>query len=519
MQNLIVPNKLDINPLFAKALDLMEESDKHIFITGRAGTGKSTLLDYFRSITEKEIVVLAPTGVAAVNIGGATIHSFFHFKPDVTVAQIKNDAKKHKGGNDIYKNLDAVVIDEISMVRADLLDCVDEFLRRNGKSARKPFGGLQMIFIGDLYQLPPVVVGKEREIFRDYYESEYFFDSKVFKSIDVEYLELEKIYRQTDEAFISLLNGIRNKTIDDSQIDELNSRFFDNEHELPGDAIYLTTTNKMADERNETKLNALRNKVFTSAAKVKGKFDEKYFPAERLLALKKNAQVMMLNNDSEGRWINGSIGSVHKISEDSLFVKLADGYVEEVLPFAWSIYEFSWNKKAKSVDSEVIGSFTQYPVKLAWAITIHKSQGKTFDKAVIDFGRGTFSPGQAYVALSRCRGFDGLFLKRAIKKTDIWRDWRVSKFVTGQKYKISEEQVPLEDKVQLITRAISEGTSIKITYLKAEDENSQRVIKPLTIGEMEFKGRSFLGITAYCHSRKQERTFRVDRILEMDVVS
>lgn len=515
MQTSIPPAKLDINPLFAKALDLMENSDKHIFVTGRAGTGKSTLLDYFRSITEKEIIVLAPTGVAAVNIGGATIHSFFKFKPDVTTAQIRRDAKKRKNDYSIYKYLDAIIIDEISMVRADLLDCVDEFLRLHGRSANMPFGGIQMIFIGDLYQLPPVVVGKEREIFTQHYASEYFFDSYVFSRIDFEYLELEKIYRQTDAAFINLLNGIRNKTITAEQIEEFNRRCIGDDATLPDDAIFLTTTNKMADERNEAKLDALRGREFTTAAKVKGRFDEKYFPAERMLTLKKNAQIMLLNNDAEGRWINGTIGIVHRISEDRLFVKLADGCLEEVEPFTWKIYEFSWNKKSKSVDSEAIGSFTQYPVRLAWAITIHKSQGKTFDKAAIDFGRGTFSPGQAYVALSRCRSLDGLWLKRALRLSDVWRDWRVTKFVTEQKYQKSEALMPLEDKVAMIAEAIVAKSSLEITYLKADDEKSRRIIKPLSIGEMEFKGKPFLGLTAFCDTRREQRTFRVDRILEM----
>jgi len=515
MHSPILPKKIDLNPLFKRALYLMEESDKNIFVTGRAGTGKSTLLDYFRSVTKKEIVVLAPTGVAAVNVGGQTIHSFFRFKPDVTVEQIRKGSKKRGKKETIYENLDAIVIDEISMVRADLLDCVDAFLRRNGKASHAPFGGIQMILIGDLYQLPPVVVGKEREVFRDHYKSEYFFDAKVFKDMKIEYLELEKVYRQTDETFIHLLNGIRNKTIDDEQIEEINRQYLDDEKKLPGEAVYLTTTNRMADERNEAKLAAVKGKQFTFEANVKGKFEEKYFPTERLLRLKRGAQVMLLNNDSEGRWINGSIGSVHKIKEDRLSVKLAGGSVEEVTPFTWSIYKFFWDEKSRSVDSEIVGSFAQYPVKLAWAITIHKSQGKTFENAVIDFGKGTFSPGQAYVALSRCRSLDGLFLKRKIKKSDIWSDWRVVKFVTGHQYQLSEKQMPIAEKIELIEKAIDSGHFLEITYLKSKDEKSKRLIKPRRVGQMEYLGKGFMGLTAYCHSRKEERTFRVDRILTM----
>lgn len=304
-------NNIEINPLFEKALRLMGESENNIFITGRAGTGKSTLLDYFRSITGKEIVVLAPTGVAAVNISGQTIHSFFGFRPDVTVEKVKKAAKKK--ASPIYKNIDAIVIDEISMVRADLLDCVDAFLRINGKAPGLPFGGTQMIFIGDLYQIPPVVAGHDRNIFREHYESEYFFDAKVYNEIEIEYLELEKIYRQTDQTFIELLNKIRNKTACDEDIELINRRVIGNEDELPKDTIYLTTTNAMAEERNEKELARLPGKNHVFKAEVGGEVDEKYFPADKVLRIKKEAQVMLLNNDPGGRWINGTIGTVSKI--------------------------------------------------------------------------------------------------------------------------------------------------------------------------------------------------------------
>jgi ATP-dependent exoDNAse (exonuclease V) alpha subunit len=369
----VFPQKIDFNPQFQKALKLMEESDKNVFITGRAGTGKSTLLEYFRSITKKNIVVLAPTGVAAVNVSGQTIHSFFRFQPGITVKEARRQAEENI--NPIYENLDSIVIDEISMVRADLLDCIDEFLRITGKKEGAPFGGIQMIFIGDLYQLPPVVRGKEeREIFKDHYDSEFFFDSKAFKSVEFEYVELEKIYRQSDEFFIQLLNGIRNKTITDEEIEFINARYIEDESVLPKNAIHLTTTNEMASRRNEAELFKLRGRLHIFKAEIKGEFDEKSFPTERVLSLKKGAQIMLLNNDPEGRWVNGTIGKIRNIKRSYLLVKLPSGDVEEVYPFTWKNYRFFWNKKTKSVDSEVIGTFTQYPVKLAWAITIHKSQ-------------------------------------------------------------------------------------------------------------------------------------------------
>lgn len=423
-----MPSKIEINPLFEKALRLMEESQSNIFITGRAGTGKSTLLDYFRSITGKDIVVLAPTGVAAVNISGQTIHSFFRFRPDVTVEKVKKQAKKK--ASPIYKNIDAIVIDEVSMVRADLLDCIDAFLRINGKAPGFPFGGTQMIFIGDLYQIPPVVARHDREIFREHYESEYFFDAKVFGEIEIEYLELEKIYRQTDQVFIELLNKIRNKTVCGEDIELINRRVIGDEDEMPKDNIYLTTTNAMAEERNEAELARLPGKTRVFKAEVSGEIDEKYFPADKVLRLKKEAQVMLLNNDPEGRWINGTLGTISNIKGDYLEVRLQDGSVEEVTPFKWKISRFFWNEEKRCVESEDVGSFKQYPVRLAWAITIHKSQGKTFDNIAIDLGRGAFASGQLYVALSRCRSLQGIYLKRKIKESDIRADWRVTKFIT-----------------------------------------------------------------------------------------
>ncbi len=238
--------KIEINSCFARALQLMEKTNRDIFVTGRAGTGKSTLLEYFRATTAKNIVVLAPTGVAAVNISGQTIHSFFGFRPDVTVEQVKDSAGKR--ASPLYRNLDAIVIDEISMVRADLLDCVDQFLRVNGKRPGTPFGGLQMIFIGDLYQIPPVVTGRERQIFREHYQSEYFFDARAFRELDCAFVELEKIYRQSDPLFIGLLNKIRNKTVTAADLEVLNHRAGGNRR-LPDETIYLTTTNAMAEKK------------------------------------------------------------------------------------------------------------------------------------------------------------------------------------------------------------------------------------------------------------------------------
>ena len=504
---------IEINPQFEKALHLMEQTDRNIFITGKAGTGKSTLLEYFRSITTKNIVVLAPTGVAAVNVSGQTIHSFFGFRPDVTIEKARREAGKST--LTIYQNLDAIVIDEISMVRSDLLDCVDQFMRIKGRAFGEPFGGTQLILIGDLYQIPPVVTGHEKAIFEDYYESEYFFDSSVYSEIDIDHLELEKIYRQTDQDFIALLNKIRNKTLMEEDLDHLNTKVIGSRTMLPQDAIYLTTTNAMADELNSEKLLKLPGNASVFSADLKGEIDKKSLPAEELLLLKEDAQVMLLNNDSEGRWINGTLGRIVKIGKKSLEVQLSNGSIEEVKPFRWDVFRFYWDQDAQVVAADNVGSFKQYPLKLAWAITIHKSQGKTFDNVVIDLGRGAFASGQLYVALSRCRSLDGIYLKRAVKESDVRVDYRVVNHITGRQYALSEEKLSLEDKVAIIKDAVEKQAELQIVYLKNTDEKTERTIRPVSVGMMKYSGKNYLGLTAHCCMRQETRNFRVDRILEI----
>lgn len=504
---------IEINERFARALHLMEETEQNVFITGRAGTGKSTLLEYFRSVTCKRIVVLAPTGVAAVNISGQTIHSFFGFKPDITVEKARKTARKTDSA--IYGNLDTIIIDEISMVRSDLLDCVDQFLRIKGKTPGAPFGGIQMILIGDLYQIPPVVTGRERQIFKEYYESEYFFDAKVFQQLELTFVELEKIYRQTDPTFIELLNKIRNKNTVPGDLEAINRRAASGDDKLPEGAIYLTTTNAMADKKNEEELEKLPGKPHLFTAEIGGKLEKKYFPAAEVLQLKEGAQVMLLNNDAEGRWINGTIGRISRIEREGLSVRLLDGSTETVKPYKWNVNRFYWDPDTKTVASETMGTFKQYPLRLAWAITIHKSQGKTFDHVVIDLGRGAFASGQLYVALSRCRSLEGIYLERKIRDSDVWVDWRVVRFITGFQYELSEKNMPLAAKIGLIRQAIRDKSSLEITYLKSKDEKTRRTISPKYVGDMEYRGKTFLGMEAYCHSRKDLRNFRVDRILEI----
>ncbi|KPK29767.1 MAG: AAA family ATPase [Nitrospira bacterium SG8_35_1] len=522
---------IELNNEFKEALRIMEDSDMNAFITGRAGTGKSTLLHYFRDSTKKNIAVLAPTGVAAVNVKGQTIHSFFHFRPDITPETVGKIKLRNK---DIYKKLDAIVIDEISMVRADLLDCVDMFLRKHSRKKTRPFGGIQMIFIGDLYQLPPVVTSREKALFKELYKSPYFFSSPVFekdlftgisgsKKFDMEFIELEKVYRQEDGEFLNILNAIRNNTVTDKDIQEINKRYDPEYEEIPGDFyISLTTTNAVAESINIKKLAALKGKEHNYTGFIDGDFEARSLPTSHNLTLKKEAQVMLLNNDSQGRWINGSIGRIRDIDQgedgpDVLWVELADGDVVDVTPYEWEMYEFSYDKEASRVISESIGSFTQYPLRLAWAVTIHKSQGMTFDKAIIDIGRGTFSHGQLYVALSRCTSIDGIILKKLIHKKHVLLDWRVVEFVTRYQYEKAAEKMSIEDRLALLDRAIREKQRLEIVYLKAKDEKSKRTIIPSYVGEMEYRGRKFPGVQAFCVSRKDERVFHLERILEMKV--
>lgn len=508
---------IDFNPEFSRALALMEDTQKNILITGRAGTGKSTLLAYFRDHTKKKVVILAPTGVAAVNVSGQTIHSFFQFKPSVTPASIK---RKKSAGKTIYKKLTTIVIDEVSMVRADLLDCIDKFLRFNGPDEKLPFGGVQMIFIGDLYQLPPVVTSAEREIFRTHYSSPYFFSAKVFDQLNMEFLELEKVYRQKDDEFVRLLNTIRNRTVTDEDLAKFNARC-DPQFEPPAGSFYLslTSTNDLAAAVNEKRLAELPGKIWKVSGEIIGDFGKEYLPTDVDLKLKRGAQIMLLNNDSYGQWINGTIGKIRKFETDDdgeeiIVADLDNGDTARISPYTWKIYRFFL--KNEELRSEEVGSFRQYPVRLAFAVTIHKSQGKTFENVMIDVGRGTFAHGQMYVALSRCTTLAGIVLKQPLKKNHIMMDWQVVKFLTGIQYAQSAKTLSREDKLQIIEDAINEKTSIEILYLKGKDEKSRRVIRPLQVGEMEYKGYPFWGLDAFCVSRGEKRRFNVDRILEIN---
>jgi len=348
---------------------MMEHTSKSVFITGRAGTGKSTLLSYFRNTTPKSIAVLAPTGVAALNVKGQTIHSFFKFKPNIILERVRR-VRSSDDSKNIYKKLDAIVIDEISMVRADLLDCVDKFLRLNGPKRNRPFGGIQMIFFGDLYQLPPVVTGTEKVVLRSLYETPYFYSAGVFNYLEMEFIELEKVYRQHDARFLNLLNSIRNNTVVEDGLELLNQRYMPQFEPPPDDFyIYMTTTNKLAGQINSQRLAELERRAYTFTARIEGEFDDKYLPTVIDLQVKVGAQIMMVNNDVEGRWVNGSIGKITGMTTDKggeavLIAELTDGTEVEIIPYTWEIFRFF--VKEGQLQSETVGKFRQYPLMLAW---------------------------------------------------------------------------------------------------------------------------------------------------------
>lgn len=413
-------SNIEINGDFENALYLLENTQDCIFITGKAGTGKSTLLRYFVANTRKQVVVLAFTGIAALNIGGVTIHSFFKFPP----RPLTEDDIKESPDKEMYKAIDTIVIDEISMVRADLLDGIDKFLRINGRDPKKPFGGIQIIFFGDLFQLPPIVTDEaEAQFFATIYQSPWFFDAHVLQSHPHKLIELTKVYRQKDDGFIALLDAIRTGNFDGSHIQKINQRFNllqpSNEN-APN--ITLTSTNKIAYQINEAELNKLPCPEFTYTSVIEGDFPMKAFPTNTVLHLKQGAQVMFVKNDANHRWVNGTIGKVNRLDNESICVEVTyedNSLIYNVPKEKWEILRYKFDFVGRKLETEVIGAFTQYPLRLAWAVTIHKSQGLTFDKIIIDLGDGAFAHGQTYVALSRCTSLEGIFLKQRIRRSDI----------------------------------------------------------------------------------------------------
>lgn len=411
---------------------IVEKTDMSLFLTGKAGTGKTTFLRDVVRHTKKKCIVLAPTGIAAVNAGAMTIHSFFQFGlgPFVKgVIEPKSDFRINKSKLELIRNLQLLIIDEVSMVRADLMDHIDVELRRIRRNS-KPFGGVQLLMIGDLQQLPPIAHGGEDELLRQYYKTLYFFSSAALKSIKYSCIELKTVYRQTDGHFINILNHARECTLTNQDITDLNTRYIPDFLPRPEDGyIRLMTHNRQVDYINATEMAKLDSHPFTFEAAVTGTFPEESYPTANSLTLKKGAQVMFIKNDPERRFINGTLGEVRSIDKNCIAVRLAEsGKTIEVEPMEWQNIRYQFDEETKEISSKQIGRFKQYPLKAAWAITVHKSQGLTFDKAIIDV-HAAFSPGQAYVALSRCRTLEGIVLSSPVSASVFMKDKAVDAYM------------------------------------------------------------------------------------------
>jgi GTPase SAR1 family protein len=445
---------MEINPQLELAYQYVEFTNKHIFLTGKAGTGKTTFLHELKKKSPKRAIVVAPTGVAAINAGGVTIHSFFQipFGPFIPRDANQGDETPYAAGNtrvskakiNIIRSLDLLIIDEISMVRADLLDGIDEVLRRYRRTT-KPFGGVQLLMIGDIRQLSPIVKDEEREILKPYYNTFYFYGSRALQKTDFVSIELLHVYRQSDRHFIDMLNKIRENQADENTLKELNKQYipgFSGEEE--DSYIILTTHNRNADEVNQKRLEKLKSKTYIFHADINGNFPEYMYPTHEELILKTGAQVMFVKNDPspDKKFYNGKIGVIEGIypEDESIRIRCAeDNSTIYVGQLTWENTKYTIHPETKEIEEEIIGGFDQYPLKLAWAITIHKSQGLTFEKAIID-AQDSFAHGQVYVALSRCRSLEGIVLSTPVKEWSIKSDASVSQFS-----KEVEENMPGQD--------------------------------------------------------------------------
>ena len=418
------------------AWDFVSNTGTSIFLTGKAGTGKTTFLKALREKTPKRMVVVAPTGVAAINAGGVTIHSFFQlplspYVPEATY-QSKFDFSKEK--RSIIQTLDLLVIDEISMVRSDLLDAIDNVLRRY-RNHRKPFGGVQLLMIGDLQQLAPVVTEQDAQLISKYYDTPFFFGSRALQQTPYVTIELKQVYRQSDEQFLHLLNSIREGRASKEIFEKLNQRYQPDFRPKEEEGyIRLTTHNNMAQQYNEQQLERLSTPAHTFQAKIEGTFPEYAYPTDTELMLKEGAQVMFVKNDPTPAhaFFNGKIGHVTKITSKGITVRCPDDDFDiEVEPMEWENAKYVLNEKTKEIETEIQGTFSQYPLRLAWAITIHKSQGLTFERAIIDASL-SFASGQVYVALSRCKSLEGLILASKLQERAVFNDPRINSYISQQ---------------------------------------------------------------------------------------
>jgi energy-coupling factor transporter ATP-binding protein EcfA2 len=485
-------NQIEIDDNFQQLIDFVTETNQNIFLTGKAGTGKTTALRHLKATVAKQMALVAPTGVAAINAGGTTIHSFFQLpfnpylpdNPKKLLETLKLNSTRLK----VLRELELLIIDEVSMVRADLLDAIDVVLKSIRRRKNEPFGGVQVLLIGDMYQLPPVVRDEEWSFLSQFYPSPYFFDSQVIRQNPLIYLELTKVYRQSDEIFINLLNQVRSNTIDENSIETLNTRFLSQTpSEKVNKTITLTTHNYKADQINSKALNELETKSYQFKATIRGIFSEKSYPAEAELSLKVGAQVMFIKNDPEKRFFNGKIGAVTNLSNDSIKVQCpGESFEIEVKKENWDNITYKLDTSSKQINEERLGSFEQYPLRLAWAITIHKSQGLTFDDVIID-AQEAFSAGQVYVALSRCRSLEGIILKTKINPKSLNNDDKIVHFSEAKPDTDQLKETFKQSKNQYVTQLLTQLFDFSTLVIAARNLETDAIsyLKQLNNGAIE----------------------------------